>query len=257
MGQYLKAFSSRVTDVPGYLRRHLALIRDLDEKVVALQQEIDVNSKHKLAASEAKTPQNKRQRANDGRQSTYDVESAITRLLSLADEKVHIAAQVYDFIDKHIQRLDDDLASLAHDIEADKAVLGLKDHEIACEQMGVVVHEQVRKGRKQSKAQAGDKLLEDNPPKKRKQKKKNELELEEVVLQAQPPGDIEPLYCYCQRPSAGLMVGCDNDECQYEWFHYDCVGLQGAPAEGVKWYCPDCAKIMQSKANEPGASRRK
>ena len=48
----------------------------------------------------------------------------------------------------------------------------------------------------------------------------------------------EPLYCICRRVSYGQMVGCDNDDCKYEWFHYDCVGLKSQPPG--KWYCQDC-----------------
>jgi hypothetical protein len=41
MTDYLKRFIDRAADVPLQLRRRLALIRDLDEKAVALQREID------------------------------------------------------------------------------------------------------------------------------------------------------------------------------------------------------------------------
>ena len=27
------------------------------------------------------------------------------------------------------------------------------------------------------------------------------------------------LYCFCQRVSFGEMIGCDNEDCKYEWFH--------------------------------------
>ncbi|KAI3656096.1 hypothetical protein MP638_000632 [Amoeboaphelidium occidentale] len=48
----------------------------------------------------------------------------------------------------------------------------------------------------------------------------------------------EPTYCICNQVSYGAMVGCDNPECDIEWFHYECVGLD-APPKG-KWYCSDC-----------------
>ena len=47
----------------------------------------------------------------------------------------------------------------------------------------------------------------------------------------------EPVYCTCRRVSFGQMVGCDNDDCLTEWFHFGCVGLTEEPS---KWYCPDC-----------------
>ena len=36
----------------------------------------------------------------------------------------------------------------------------------------------------------------------------------------------EPAYCICKRVSCGEMVGCDNDDCETEWFHFGCVGLK-------------------------------
>ncbi|KAJ8102064.1 inhibitor of growth proteins N-terminal histone-binding-domain-containing protein [Lipomyces tetrasporus] len=53
------------------------------------------------------------------------------------------------------------------------------------------------------------------------------------------------LYCFCQQVSYGDMVACDNPDCQYEWFHYGCVGLK-APPSGV-WYCSTtCQEKAQS-----------
>ncbi|KAI8329336.1 hypothetical protein BC941DRAFT_443267 [Chlamydoabsidia padenii] len=48
----------------------------------------------------------------------------------------------------------------------------------------------------------------------------------------------EPLYCYCRQVSYGEMVGCDGENCPYEWFHMECTGLD-APPKGA-WYCDEC-----------------
>jgi len=56
------------------------------------------------------------------------------------------------------------------------------------------------------------------------------------------------LYCFCQRVSFGEMVGCDNDDCKFEWFHYECVGLK-EPPKG-KWFCPDCVERQKLKENK-------
>lgn len=53
----------------------------------------------------------------------------------------------------------------------------------------------------------------------------------------------ETKYCTCRQVSYGEMVACDNNECEIEWFHYDCVGIT-QPPKG-KWYCPDCSKKMK------------
>lgn len=50
----------------------------------------------------------------------------------------------------------------------------------------------------------------------------------------------DSLYCLCQRPSFGNMIGCDGKDCPFEWFHQVCVNLpEGYEVQG-KWYCPEC-----------------
>ncbi|GMR41802.1 hypothetical protein PMAYCL1PPCAC_11997, partial [Pristionchus mayeri] len=48
----------------------------------------------------------------------------------------------------------------------------------------------------------------------------------------------EPTYCHCNRISFGEMVGCDNEKCAIEWFHFECINIKVKPKG--KWYCPDC-----------------
>jgi inhibitor of growth protein 3 len=54
----------------------------------------------------------------------------------------------------------------------------------------------------------------------------------------------ETKYCTCRQISYGAMVACDNEECEIEWFHYDCVGIT-QPPKG-KWFCLECTKKMSS-----------
>lgn len=54
-------------------------------------------------------------------------------------------------------------------------------------------------------------------------------------------GEDTTLYCFCQKVSFGDMVGCDNDNCKYQWFHWSCVGLKSEPAG--EWLCPECRKL--------------
>ncbi|CAL4060034.1 unnamed protein product, partial [Meganyctiphanes norvegica] len=42
----------------------------------------------------------------------------------------------------------------------------------------------------------------------------------------------------CAQVSYGEMIGCDNDLCPIEWFHFSCVGLTNKPKG--KWFCPKC-----------------
>ncbi|OHW91531.1 PHD-finger domain-containing protein [Colletotrichum incanum] len=81
------------------------------------------------------------------------------------------------------------------------------------------------------------------PKKKRAQKKEKgqpiEIELEEDD-EGNPIDPNEPRYCDCNRVSFGEMIACDNDNCDKEWFHLECVGMTHIPARTTKWYCPDC-----------------
>ena len=49
-------------------------------------------------------------------------------------------------------------------------------------------------------------------------------------------------YCYCDAPSAGPMVGCDNPDCERQWFHFYCAGLKESPPDDVAWFCRDCTE---------------
>ena len=53
------------------------------------------------------------------------------------------------------------------------------------------------------------------------------------------------LWCYCQKPESGDMIGCDYPSCTIGWFHISCLKLKYVP-EG-KWYCPDCRKKFKGR----------
>ncbi|QRV85897.1 transcriptional regulatory protein PHO23 [Ceratobasidium sp. AG-Ba] len=59
----------------------------------------------------------------------------------------------------------------------------------------------------------------------------------------------ERRYCYCNEVSFGEMVACDG-ECEREWFHLPCVGLQTAPGPDTKWYCKDCQATRNPKKKQ-------
>ena len=58
----------------------------------------------------------------------------------------------------------------------------------------------------------------------------------------------EPTYCLCHKVSFGQMVACDNDDCEIEWFHFACVGLESKPRG--KWLCPQCREGKKKKSKK-------
>ncbi|CBQ70596.1 related to p33ING1b (ING1) protein [Sporisorium reilianum SRZ2] len=63
----------------------------------------------------------------------------------------------------------------------------------------------------------------------------------------------EARYCFCNNVSYGDMIGCDDDDCEREWFHLGCVGLT-KPPQGT-WYCEAC--LERRAANGRGAKAKK
>ena len=64
-----------------------------------------------------------------------------------------------------------------------------------------------------------------------------------------PPSETElaPVaICYCRGGEHGQMVGCDNDDCPYQWFHLNCLKLKAFP-KSKTWYCPECQKRRRRK----------
>ncbi|PGH14830.1 hypothetical protein AJ80_05756 [Polytolypa hystricis UAMH7299] len=65
---------------------------------------------------------------------------------------------------------------------------------------------------------------------------------EDGVLEEIDPN--EPRYCLCGDVSFGTMICCEDNDCDREWFHLDCVGLSEVPSRTAKWYCPECRKKL-------------
>ncbi|XP_057312914.1 inhibitor of growth protein 1-like [Hydractinia symbiolongicarpus] len=88
------------------------------------------------------------------------------------------------------------------------------------------------------------KVTKKNNNKQTKVKKKKKKE-RETTLDDLPVDPDEPVYCVCNSISYGDMIGCDNEECQIEWFHFGCVNLTHKPKG--KWYCPHCTIERKEK----------
>lgn len=68
----------------------------------------------------------------------------------------------------------------------------------------------------------------------------------------------EAIWCYCKMPESQdqqdrPMVGCDYDECEWGWFHIDCLKLKEVPSGDV-WYCPS-HESMQATSTKPTKKR--
>lgn len=73
-----------------------------------------------------------------------------------------------------------------------------------------------------------------------------DVEKNQGAPESDPNAVMTTKYCYCQEGEHGNMVGCDNSDCPYQWFHLDCLNLKNPP-KGKIWYCPDCRKLDKFK----------
>ena len=86
--------------------------------------------------------------------------------------------------------------------------------------------------------------------KKQKNKKNSRGGFEEqqpIKIEEQNVDPNEPLYCICRRVYFGRMIGCENNDCKYEWFHFDCIGLTEEPDPDIPWYCKECLSLMNGQ----------
>ncbi len=62
-------------------------------------------------------------------------------------------------------------------------------------------------------------------------------------LQNSSSYDQLSLFCICQDVEYGDMIECENPNCNFNWFHFACVGLLQSPVGS--WFCDQCRQIPQ------------
>ena len=65
---------------------------------------------------------------------------------------------------------------------------------------------------------------------------------------AEDEEDYEKLWCFCQQPSFGRMIHCDDERCTIIWFHCECLRIRSIPKG--KWYCPSCRKDQRKNSKK-------
>ncbi|KAK7499909.1 hypothetical protein BaRGS_00008757 [Batillaria attramentaria] len=117
----------------------------------------------------------------------------------------------------------------------------------AAASQAIAATQQMQQGRRTSSMKASYDLMSKNPTMLSK-----ELSLQlSASAPSTPEASTAPRsqrtkkYCLCNQVSYGDMVGCDNEDCPIEWFHYGCVGLTQAPKG--KWFCPQCTAAMKRR----------
>lgn len=228
---------SGIENLPCELQRNFQLMRELDQRTEDKKAEIDI-----LAAEYISTVKtlSSAQRVEH----LQKIQSAYSKCKEYSDDKVQLAMQTYEMVDKHIRRLDADLARFEADL---KDRMDGSDFESTGPRS-------LKKGRSQKEKRSsrgrGRRTSEEDTPKKKKHKSGSEFN--DSILSVHPSDVLdmpvdpnEPTYCLCHQVSYGEMIGCDNPDCPIEWFHFACVDLTTKPKG--KWFCPRCVQEKRKK----------
>uniref|UniRef100_A0A3P9Q999 Inhibitor of growth protein n=1 Tax=Poecilia reticulata TaxID=8081 RepID=A0A3P9Q999_POERE len=218
---YLEHYLDSIENLPCELQRNFTLMRDLDNRTEEKKGEIDKLAEEYIA--------NVKNLASEQRvEHLQKIQNAYSKCKEFSDDKVQLAMQTYEMVDKHIRRLDADLARFENEL---KEKLELSGYESA-------------DGRALKSKSGNQKTfpvsLHDDP------------DLSDTLLPMQPSDVLdmpvdpnEPTYCLCHQVSYGEMIGCDNPDCPIEWFHFACVDLATKPKG--KWFCPRCTQDRKKK----------
>ncbi|XP_056092406.1 inhibitor of growth protein 5b isoform X1 [Rhinichthys klamathensis goyatoka] len=229
--------SKGIEGLPCELQRNFSLMGDLDNRTEEKKAEISELASEYIG--------NVRNMPSEERvQHLKKIENAYSKCKEYSDDKVQLAMQIYEMVDKHIRRLDADLARFENDLQ-EKLDSGSPDSSD---------EKQSRKDKniKDKRGSNGREKKGSDQDSPKQKKLKAGSNISESLL-AMHPSDVldmpvdpnEPTYCLCSQVSYGEMIGCDNSDCPIEWFHFACVGLTTKPKG--KWYCPRCTQDMRKK----------
>lgn len=212
-------FIETLEHVPAELQRNFTLMADIDKRGGELVRRINECVKEYRKSV-------KRDHRNSLFKESMDL---FDKARAFADDKIDLAMQTYDLVDKHIRRLE----SLSG-AQTTSEINGPQGETNGRSQKGG----QVDAGHA-STALSGTGAT-------RGIVGSNSTEPLAVDMPLDPN---EPKYCTCHQVSFGEMIACDNKDCPIEWFHFACVELKSKPKG--KWYCPECFNINKKSKHRP------
>ncbi|XP_026818455.1 inhibitor of growth protein 4-like isoform X2 [Rhopalosiphum maidis] len=266
----LEHYLDNLENLPVELQRNFTLMRDLDSRVQELMRNIDKLTNDYMSNVKGYTADKKREMLTT-------IQHQFDKVKEYSDDKVQLAIQTYELVDKHIREFDSDLARFEAEIQ-DRAISATRKIEDNSQKRRKKIKDREIK----KKSASSEEETAPNKTSKKKQLKKGVTKKTSVapcktplinvvtnpsnptnsvtsvtvetssltdalvgagVVQSaevldMPVDPNEPTYCLCNQVSYGEMIGCDNPDCPIEWFHFACVKLTTKPKG--KWFCPKC-----------------
>ncbi|XP_040098964.1 inhibitor of growth protein 2 isoform X1 [Oryx dammah] len=252
---YVQDYLECVESLPHDMQRNVSVLRELDNKYQETLKEIDdVYEKYK-----------KEDDSNQKKRLQQHLQRALINSQELGDEKIQIVTQMLELVENRARQMELHSQCFQDPAESERAADKAKMDSSQPERSS-------RRPRRQRTSESRDLChmtngiedCDDQPPKEKKSKSakkkkrskaKQEREASPVEFAIDPN---EPTYCLCNQVSYGEMIGCDNEQCPIEWFHFSCVSLTYKPKG--KWYCPKCRgdneKTMDKSTEKTKKERR-
>jgi len=235
---YLEQYLESIESLPYDLQRNFSLQRDLDQRAHDLHDDIDKLCEEYISKVRELPP-------SERKEFFEKLEGAFQKSRDYGDDKVQLAIQTYEMVDKHIRRLDSDLTRFEEELKVqrqqERAAAGSSsnDDDTSSRKRKHGKSEGVRKKRRQKKETDEDATATPSSSLSKNSATPLITMATDMNVLDMPVDPNEPTYCLCHQVSYGEMIGCDNNDCLIEWFHFGCVGLTAKPKG--KWYCPKCA----------------
>ena len=228
---YLENYLKSINGLPDEIKKNFDRILKLDQKNDDLTKDIDNISQDYLKKIRER-PMNPRKRKSE----MEKIMKMFGEAKENSDVKVNIAKETYAMVDRHIQKLDADLAKFESEMKEAGGRLSQTESE-----------GEETENEKKTKQKIKKKTLKEERPKTPLAPATNGLNVSngDIPIVDMPVDPNEPTYCLCQQVSYGEMIGCDNQDCPIEWFHFPCMALQTKPKG--KWYCPKCLPMFKKQ----------
>ncbi|XP_067885459.1 inhibitor of growth protein 2 [Heterodontus francisci] len=230
---YVEDYLESVEALPLELQRSVSLLREIDTRYREVLKELD--DAYEKYKQETDITQRKRL--------LHHLQRALINSQELGDEKIQIVTQMSEQVENCAREMDSHSECFEDPTEHEKSIEKVKVEVSQTERPSRRPRRQ-KNGENRELCHIGNETEEgEEQPKEKKsksaKKKRSKARPEREVSPIDFPIDPnEPTYCLCNQVSYGEMIGCDNDECPIEWFHFSCVGLTYKPKG--KWYCPKC-----------------
>ncbi|XP_039507412.1 inhibitor of growth protein 4-like isoform X2 [Pimephales promelas] len=226
-GMYLEHYLDSIENLPFELQRNFQLMRDLDQRTEDLKGQIDSLAREYTANARTLSSEQKLSLLRQ-------IQQSYGKCKEFGDDKVQLAMQTYEMVDKHIRRLDTDLARFEADLKEKQ--IESTDYDSTSSKGNKSDHRGPKK-KEVTRTRSKVKNSDDDCSSKSGQKKVKLTQGNTKALAVCPtacsefstpavnfgnvhPSDVldmpvdpnEPTYCLCHQVSYGEMIGCDNTD---------------------------------------------